>query len=67
MEIENYYKLKSICAWVSKEKIFSCDENGLPNIKDGISLTELKSEWFQLLNNEEKEHIANLIKEINKK
>ena len=67
MEISNYYKLESICAWVGKEKVFPCDENGLPNIKDGINLTELKSEWFQLLNNEEKEHIANLIKEINKK
>ena len=67
MELENYYKLDSICAWVGTEKIFTCDENGLPNIKDGVNLTELKSELFQLLNNEEREYIANRIKEINKK
>jgi hypothetical protein len=67
MELENYYKLESICAWVGKEKIFTCDENGLPNIKDGVKLIELKSEWFQLLNEKERTYIANLIKEINKK
>lgn len=67
MNIENYYKLTSICAWIGTDKIFTCDENGLPNIKEGVKLTELKSDWFQLLNNEERKYIANLIKEINKK
>ena len=66
MEINNYYKLNSICAWVGKEKVFPCDENGLPNIKEGVNLIDLKSEWFQLLDNEEKEYISNLIKENHK-
>lgn len=63
MEIENYYKLNSICAWVGIDKVFPCDENGLPNIKEGVNLIDLKNEWFQMLNKEEKEYIANLIKE----
>lgn len=67
MELENYYKLVSICAWVGIEKVFPCDENGLPNIKEGVNILELKSDWFQLLNNEEREYISNLMKEINKK
>jgi hypothetical protein len=67
MELENYYKLDSICAWVGIDKIFTCDENGLPNIKDGVLLIELKSEWFKLLNEQEREYISNRIKEINRK
>lgn len=63
MEINNYYRLESICAWVGTDKVFPCDESGLPNIKEGVNLIDLKSEWFQLLNKEEKEYISNLIKE----
>jgi hypothetical protein len=67
MEIINYYKLESICAWIGNEKVFPCDENGLPNIKEGINLIELKSEWFQLLNKNEKDYISNLIKQNQQK
>lgn len=63
MLLENYYKLKSICAWVGTDKVFPCDEIGLPNIKEGVNLIDLKDDWFKLLSNEEKEHISKLIKE----
>lgn len=63
MQLENYYKLNSICAWVGNEKVFPCDESGLPNIKEGVNFMDLKDDWFKLLTNQEKEHISKLIKE----
>lgn len=61
MKLENYYKLNSMCAWVGIEKVFPCDEIGLPNIKEGVNLMDLKDDWFKLLTNEDKEYISKLI------
>jgi hypothetical protein len=66
MDINNYYRLESICGWIYENKVFPCDSNGLPDLGKGVNLIDLKDDWFKILNNEEKEHIAKLIKEFKK-
>jgi hypothetical protein len=61
-----YYQLKSICAWVGEDSVYPCDSNALPDIGKGIKFLDLKPDWFQLLNTEEKEYISKLIKNKSK-
>jgi hypothetical protein len=66
MDINKYYRLESICGWIYENKVFPCDSNGLPDLGKGVNLIDLKDDWFKILNNEEKEHIAKLINEFKK-
>jgi hypothetical protein len=64
--MEELIKVSSVCIYVSATSVFPCDENGQPNYEDQKLFSDLSSEWFQNLSNEDKELINQLI-ESNKK
>ena len=52
--MEELIKLSSVCIYVSATSVFPCDENGQPNYEGQKLFSDLSSEWFQNLSNEDK-------------
>jgi len=59
--MEKLIKLSSVCIFVNTTSVFPCDEEGNPNYDSQKLFSDLSSEWFQNLSNEDKELINQLI------
>lgn len=62
-ETSKYHRLKSVAIWVEidTKTLYPCKEDGTVFRDNGISLHELNTNWFTLLDMEDKEFLSNLV------
>lgn len=67
MKTKKYHRLESLACWICEDTltIYPCNSEGNPNLNEGVKISEVNPEWFQLLNSNDKDLISNLHKNKN--